>query len=76
MASLTAWKFDTPNGADDALSKLEKLHHELLISLHDAAVVSWEAGHRKPKTHEVPDTTARGALGGGRYVGAVSAHLW
>jgi uncharacterized membrane protein len=65
MATLTAWKFDTPNGADDALDKLEKLHHELLINLHDAAVVSWEAGHRKPRTHEMHDTKARGALGGG-----------
>ena len=52
MATLTAWKFDTPNGADDALSKLDKLHHELLINLHDAAVVSWEAGRKKPSAHE------------------------
>jgi uncharacterized membrane protein len=65
MATLTAWKFSTPTGADDALARLEKLHHELLINLHDAAVVSWEAGRKKPQTHEMHDTTAAGALGGG-----------
>jgi uncharacterized membrane protein len=64
MATLTAWKFDTPAGADEALNRLEKLHHELLINLHDAAVVSWEAGRKKPSTHEMHDTTAAGALGG------------
>jgi len=36
MATLTAWKFHTPRGADDALKKLEKLHTEMLINLHDA----------------------------------------
>jgi len=65
MATLTAWKFDTPGGADAALAKVEKLHHEMLINLHDWAVVSWEAGHKKPKTHEMHDTTTAGALGGG-----------
>ena len=36
MSTLTAWKFSTPHGADEALSKLEKLHSELLVDLHDA----------------------------------------
>ncbi len=65
MATLTAWKFDTPNGADEALAKLEKLNRDYLINLHDAAVVSWEVGTKKPKTHEMHDTAAAGALGGG-----------
>ena len=64
MATLTAWKFSTPQGADEALAKLEKLNREYAINLHDAAVVSWEAGKKKPVTHEMNDTTARGALGG------------
>jgi uncharacterized membrane protein len=64
MATLTAWKFNTPHGADDALKKLEKLHTEMLINLHDAAVVSWVAGHKKPRTHEMHDTTTSGALMG------------
>ncbi len=64
MATLTAWKFDTPYGADQALTKLEQLSKQMLINLHDAAVVSWEPGRKKPHTHEMHDTTASGALGG------------
>jgi uncharacterized membrane protein len=52
------------NGADEALAKLEKLNRDYLINLHDAAVVSWEVGKKKPKTHEMHDTAAAGALGG------------
>ena len=65
MATLTAWKFSTPNGADDALATLERLQRDLLIEVHDAAVVSWEAGRKRPQTHEMHSTTAAGALGGG-----------
>jgi uncharacterized membrane protein len=64
MQTVTVWKFDTPHGADDALAKLDKLHHELLIELHDAAVVSWEPGHKKPKTRQLHSATGAGALGG------------
>lgn len=67
MATLTAWKFNTPQGADSALKKLENLHSEMVINLHDATVVRWEAGQPKPKTHEMHDTTASGALGGASW---------
>jgi uncharacterized membrane protein len=65
MAKLTAWKFSTPNGADEAPAQLGKLQGDMLIQLHDAAVVSWETGRKKPRTHEMHDTTAAGALGDG-----------
>jgi len=65
MATLTAWKFSTPQGADVALDKLAKLQSEQLITIQDAAVVSWEAGRKKPKTRELHDTKKAGALGGG-----------
>lgn len=67
MATLTAWKFNAPYGADEALNKLEKLHSEILIQLHDAAavVVSWELGRKKPRTHELHSTAKAGALSGG-----------
>jgi uncharacterized membrane protein len=64
MASLTVWKFHTPFGADAALDKLEGMQARELITVQDAAVVSWEAGHKKPKTRQLSDTTGRGALGG------------
>jgi uncharacterized membrane protein len=62
---MTVWKFPTPYGADAALEKLEKLEVQQLLVLQDAAVVSWEAGKKKPKTRQLHDTTTRGALGGG-----------
>ena len=64
MATLTAWKFDTPYGADAALDKLGGLQAQQLIMVQDAAVVSWETGKKKPKTRELHDTKAGGALGG------------
>ena len=64
MATLTAWKFGTPYGADDAIATLEKLQSEALIQVQDAAVVSWEPGRKKPKTREAHSTTKTGALGG------------
>ncbi len=65
MATLTAWRFPTPYGADDALLTLEKLQGQALIQVQDAAVVSWEPGRSKPKTREMHSTKKAGALGGG-----------
>jgi len=65
MAALTVWKFPTPAGADQALGTLDKLENQSLIQVHDAAVVSWEAGRKKPKTEQMHDTRKGGALGGG-----------
>jgi uncharacterized membrane protein len=65
VSTLTAWKFPTPQGADDALDRLQKLQAQQLITVQDAAVVSWETGRKKPKTSELNSTSARGALGGG-----------
>ena len=64
MATLTAWKFDTADGAESTLSTLERLQREQLITLIDGAVVSWPTGAKKPKTHQLSNTTAAGALGG------------
>jgi uncharacterized membrane protein len=65
MATLTAWKFETPTGADAVLLKLEQLQSRGLIELHDSAVVSWPEGRKKPWTRESESATGRGALGGG-----------
>jgi uncharacterized membrane protein len=64
MSTLTATKFPTPQGADDALDTLQKLQSQQLITILDAAVVSWEVGQKKPKTRELRSTTGAGALGG------------
>jgi uncharacterized membrane protein len=53
MATFTAWKFDTPEGADQAEQTLISLSKDELIEIHDAATVGWPAGARKPKTRQV-----------------------
>ena len=63
MASLTVWKFDTPDGAEQALEKLQELAKQQLIQIEDSAIVSWPQGKKKPKTQETRMTGA-GALSG------------
>ncbi|HEX6760858.1 MAG TPA: DUF1269 domain-containing protein [Propionibacteriaceae bacterium] len=64
MATLTAWAFDTVDGAEQASQKLQALQSQELIKIQDAAVVSWEPGKKKPKTRQLSNMTAAGALGG------------
>ena len=64
MATLTVWKFDSTNGAEAAVSTLEGLASQELIKVHDAATVSWGEGKKKPKTRQLRNLTAGGALGG------------
>jgi uncharacterized membrane protein len=64
MATLTAWKFDSAEGAEAALTRLEQLQRESLLTIIDGAVVSWPAGAKKPKTRQLNSPAAAGALGG------------
>ena len=64
MATLTVWKFDTPEGADQAEGVLTSLAKQELIVVHDAAVVSWAPGKKKPKTRQLHDMKGMGALDG------------
>jgi len=67
MATLTAWRFQTPLGADAALQAVERMEAQQLITVQDAAVVSWEAGSKKPKTREIRSMAKGGAMGGGLW---------
>jgi uncharacterized membrane protein len=64
MATLTVWRFDTPDGAAAAERTLQELARQQLISIHDAATVSWPSGARKPKTRQLHSLAGAGALGG------------
>ena len=64
MATLTVWKFDTADGAQNALTTLERLQKEELIRVVDAAVVTWPADRKKPRTQQLHNLTGAGALGG------------
>ncbi len=64
MATLTAFKFSTPTGADELLAKLLQLQSQGLITVQDAAIVRWPEGAKKPKTQQLTDLTGAGALSG------------
>jgi len=64
VATLTVWKFDTPEGAQQAEDALVALQKQELIQVQDAATVSWEEGKKKPKTRQGSNTAGIGALGG------------
>ncbi|MEU5692395.1 DUF1269 domain-containing protein [Actinosynnema sp. NPDC020468] len=64
MATLTIWKFHTADGADGAARTLEALAKSQLITVHDAAVVSWPEDRRKPKVRQLRNLVGQGALTG------------
>jgi uncharacterized membrane protein len=64
MATLTVLKFKTAQGAEEALQKLESLQKQQLITLHDAAWVTWPDGKKKPKTKQLTNLAGLGALDG------------
>ena len=61
MATLSVLKFNDPGGADRVMIALQGMQERELITLQDAAVVSWPQGNRKPKTHQLHSTTGAGA---------------
>jgi uncharacterized membrane protein len=67
MATLTVWKFDAPDTADEAVRVLEDLQKQELIHVLDATWVSWPPGRRGPKTHPLHGFTTVGAVGGGFF---------
>ncbi len=64
MATLSVWKFEDPNGADQALNVLGGLQKQGLIEVVDAAVVTWPQGAKAPKTKQMHSMAGVGALGG------------
>jgi len=69
--TITAFKFDTPDGAGQMLELVQQLAREAqssrggeLITLEDAAMVTWSPGERKPRTRHVGELTGACALGG------------
>jgi uncharacterized membrane protein len=48
MATLTVVKFDDPHGAVRVMAALQDMHGRQMITLEDAAVVSWPEGNKRP----------------------------
>jgi uncharacterized membrane protein len=64
MATMTVLKFQTADGADRVLGRIADLQKQFLIKLHDAAVVSWPAGKKQPKTQQLVSLVRVGAMSG------------
>ncbi len=64
MATLTAVKFSTPEGAGQMLTKIELLQKQQLIKIQDGAIVYWEVGKKKPQTKQLNDLAGFGAMQG------------
>ena len=75
MTTFTAWKFDTPDGADEASSILNDAAREGLVKVVDSAVVSWPADRKQPHTHHRNEDKLRGT-GWGAFFGFVFGTLF
>ncbi|MCB0185922.1 MAG: DUF1269 domain-containing protein, partial [Caldilineaceae bacterium] len=64
MVTLTVLKFATPDGAEQGLESVMDLQAQQLITLHDAAIVTWPEGEERPKTRQLVEMTWVGALDG------------
>lgn len=64
MTTLTVWKFNTAQGAEETAEKLKELQKQSLIEIEDAAIVSWPEGKRKPRTRQALNLAGLGALDG------------
>ena len=64
MTTLSVLKFNDPSGADRVLLALQGMQERQLITLEDAAVVSWPEDRKKPQTRQLHSMAGAGALGG------------
>ncbi|NTU78167.1 MAG: DUF1269 domain-containing protein [Chloroflexales bacterium] len=64
MATMSVLKFTTPDGAERMESLLQSLQKQQLITVQDAAIVTWPADKKKPKTRQLHNMAGLGALDG------------
>ena len=65
MKSFVVLKFESADGAENALASLSELVKQHVIQIADAAIVTWPEGKKKPKTRQAVNLAAAGALSGG-----------
>ena len=64
MATLSVLKFATPDGAQKMEQTLLGLQKQQLITIQDAAIVTWPQGKKQPKTEQLHSLAGQGALMG------------
>jgi len=75
VTTFTAWKFESPEGADRAAQVLRQVSSEGLMKLEDYAVIEWPAGADKPDVKYENRDDARGA-GWGALIGVLVGTLF
>ncbi|HEY1306204.1 MAG TPA: DUF1269 domain-containing protein [Vicinamibacterales bacterium] len=64
MATVSVLTFPAADGAQRALDRVQTLRDRNLITLHDAAIVSWPAGQQSPSTKQLVNLVGRTAATG------------
>lgn len=64
MATLGVWKFNDPRAADRTERQLIDLSKQELITVLDAATVSWPLDAKKPRTRHLANLTGAGVSWG------------
>jgi uncharacterized membrane protein len=64
MATLSVLKFSTADGAQQMEGTLLTLQKQQLITIHDAAIVTWPQGKKQPKTEQLHNMAGAGAMQG------------
>ena len=64
MTTLTVFKFPSTDGAQEMLNKIYALQNQELITVVDAATVTWPEGKKSPKTKQAVNLTGAAALDG------------
>jgi len=64
MATLSVLKFDTSDGAKQMEQTLLAAEKQQLITIQDAAIVTWPQGKKGPKTEQLHNLAGQGATMG------------
>jgi len=64
MATLSVLKFETPDGAKQMEQTLLAAEKQQLITIQDAAIVTWPQGKKGPKTEQLHNLAGQGATMG------------
>jgi uncharacterized membrane protein len=75
MTTFTAWKFDTPEGAQAACDQLDRARAERLVKVIDRAVLEWPPGAPQPTLRHTHEDEVR-AGGWGAFWGLVIGSLF
>lgn len=75
MTTFTAWKFDTADGAQKAVTALRGAQSDGLVKIVDHAVISWPEGADKPSMHHAHEDQWRGT-GWGAFWGLLFGGLF